>query len=102
MHIKDETPSFGQHSQYSAPFYGTRVYYSEQTDAKKNNSSQPQSTEQKKPERFTVGDRVRHTVFGEGEVYSVRAVGNDVLYEIVFDTVGTKKIMGNYVKMKKL
>lgn len=100
--IKDETLSFGQHSQYSTPFYGTRVYYSEQTDAKKNNYSNSQINEQKKPERFTVGDRVRHTVFGEGEVYSVRAVGNDVLYEIVFDKVGTKKIMGNYVKMKKI
>ena len=48
------------------------------------------------------GDRVRHFTFGDGEVMSVRPMGNDVLYEVAFDRVGTKKLMGNYAKLKKL
>lgn len=51
---------------------------------------------------FTAGDRVRHAVFGEGEVLSVRAMGSDVLYEIAFDRVGTKKMMATYAKLKKV
>lgn len=48
------------------------------------------------------GDRVRHFTFGDGEVMSVRPMGSDVLYEVAFDRVGTKKLMGNYAKLKKL
>ena len=48
------------------------------------------------------GDRVRHFSFGDGEVMSVRPMGSDVLYEVAFDRVGTKKLMGNYAKLKKL
>ena len=48
------------------------------------------------------GDRVRHFTFGEGEVLSVRPMGSDVLYEVAFDRVGTKKLMGNYAKLKKI
>lgn len=48
------------------------------------------------------GDRVKHFTFGEGEIMSVRPMGNDVLYEVAFDNVGTKKLMGNYAKLKKI
>lgn len=48
------------------------------------------------------GDRVKHFTFGEGEVLSVKPMGSDVLYEVAFDRVGTKKLMGNYAKLKKL
>ncbi len=48
------------------------------------------------------GDRVRHFTFGEGEIMSVRPMGSDVLYEVTFDRVGTKKLMGNYAKLKKI
>ena len=48
------------------------------------------------------GDRVRHMSFGEGEILSARPMGADVLYEVVFDRVGTKKLMGTYAKLKKL
>ena len=48
------------------------------------------------------GDRVLHLTFGEGEILSVRPMGSDVLYEVVFDRVGTKKLMGNYARLKKL
>jgi hypothetical protein len=31
----------------------------------------------------------------------VRPMGNDCLYEVAFDSVGTKKLMGNYAKLTK-
>ncbi len=62
----------------------------------------------KKPESvdnlkmLSEGDRVRHFTFGDGEILSVRPMGSDVLYEVAFDRVGTKKMMGNYAKLKKI
>lgn len=53
-------------------------------------------------EIFAPGDRVRHLTFGEGEILSVKPMGADTLYEIVFDRVGTKKLMATYAKLKKL
>jgi DNA helicase-2/ATP-dependent DNA helicase PcrA len=50
---------------------------------------------------FMPGDRVKHPAFGEGEVLSVKPMGSDKLYEIIFDRVGTKKLMGSYAKLSK-
>ena len=51
---------------------------------------------------FVPGDRVKHMTFGEGEILSVKPMGADTLYEIAFDRVGTKKLMGTYAKLKKV
>ncbi len=51
---------------------------------------------------FGIGDAVNHPVFGNGIIMSVTKMGTDVLYEIVFDNVGTKKMMGSYAKIKKV
>ena len=51
---------------------------------------------------FAPGDRVRHGVFGDGMVLSVKKMGPDTLYEIAFDTVGTKRMMATYAKLTKL
>lgn len=51
---------------------------------------------------LSVGDRVRHRVFGDGEIFSVKVMGADVLYEVVFDDAGTKKLMGSFAKLKKI
>ncbi len=48
------------------------------------------------------GSRVRHKVFGEGTILSARKMGGDVLYEVIFDKVGTKKLMGNYAKLTQI
>lgn len=53
-------------------------------------------------ERFTEGDRVRHRIFGDGEILSVRDMGADIMYEVVFDTSGTKKLMATYAKLTKI
>jgi len=51
---------------------------------------------------FSAGDRVRHMTFGEGEILSVKPMGADILYEVAFDRVGTKKLMGTYAKLTKI
>jgi len=51
---------------------------------------------------FAAGDRIRHMTFGEGTVLSVKPMGADILYEIAFDSAGTKKLMATYAKLKKI
>ncbi|MBQ1389428.1 MAG: UvrD-helicase domain-containing protein [Clostridia bacterium] len=51
---------------------------------------------------FKAGDSVNHSVFGNGMVISARPMGNDVLLEIAFDTVGTKKLMAKFARLTKI
>lgn len=51
---------------------------------------------------YAAGQRVEHKTFGTGLILSVSPMGNDTLLEIAFDTVGTKKLMAAYAKLKKL
>ena len=51
---------------------------------------------------FAAGDRVSHMTFGEGEILSVRSMGADTLYEVMFEKVGIKKLMASYAKLKKI
>ena len=51
---------------------------------------------------YTAGEKVSHSIFGEGVIVSVKPMANDSMLEIAFDKVGTKKIMANYAKLKKL
>lgn len=51
---------------------------------------------------YTAGERVAHNIFGEGTIVSVKKMANDSMLEIAFEKVGTKKIMANYAKLKKL
>jgi len=63
----------------------------------------PYREEKKEPSvNWRTGDRVRHRVFGEGTVTNVTAMSGDTLLEIAFDTVGTKKLMANFAKLRKL
>ncbi len=68
-------------------------------------SSKPNITLPQKPsaplEKFKVGDTVVHRIFGEGMVLSVADRGGDTLYEVAFDKVGTKQLMGAYAKLKR-
>ena len=60
------------------------------------------TTPMKKPaELFAPGDRVKHPAFGEGEVISAKQMGSDILYEVIFENVGTKKLMATYAKLTK-
>jgi DNA helicase-2/ATP-dependent DNA helicase PcrA len=51
---------------------------------------------------FKEGDIVSHATFGKGEILSAKPMGSDMLYEVAFDKVGTKKLMGTYAKLKKM
>ncbi len=51
---------------------------------------------------FSVGERVKHNIFGEGTVLSVKKISNDAMLEIAFDSVGTKKLMANFAKITKI
>lgn len=53
-------------------------------------------------EVFSVGDRVKHNLFGEGTVTAVLQTGNDAMVTIDFDTRGQKKVMKNNAKMTKI
>lgn len=118
QYIKKENLDFGRSSYYgggSSP----RIYYSEKIPSNNHyqsvnnvNTMQRQSISPSKPifnkamnkssEIFAPGDRVKHLTFGEGEILSVRPMGADVLYEVMFDTVGTKKLMATYAKLQKV
>ena len=75
-----------------------------------NETSKPspaltQMKSQQKPSttpEFAPGDTVSHVTFGKGIVMSARPMGGDVLYEITFEKVGTKKLMATYARLKKL
>lgn len=56
----------------------------------------------KTSETYTAGEHVSHNIFGEGTIVSVKPMANDSMLEIAFEKVGTKKIMANYAKLKKL
>ena len=51
---------------------------------------------------YAVGEKVLHNIFGEGTILSVKPVANDHMLEIAFEKVGTKKIMANYAKLRKV
>ena len=99
-----------------APVSQRRTYYSESAPVRNQvRFTAPPSAEKitvgkppiaKKPpvskELFAPGDRVHHMTFGDGEILSVRPMGADTLYEVVFDRVGTKKLMATYAKLKKI
>ncbi|MEG0895524.1 MAG: ATP-dependent DNA helicase PcrA, partial [Oscillospiraceae bacterium] len=51
---------------------------------------------------FSVGDSVQHSIFGIGNVVSMKPMGNDTLVEINFDKAGKKKIMANFAKLEKM
>ncbi len=55
-----------------------------------------------RPTALSVGDRVRHLLFGTGEIIAVRPMGGDTLYEIRFDNGATKKLMATYAKLTKI
>ena len=48
------------------------------------------------------GDMVSHKIFGKGLVVSAVPMANDLLVEVAFDKVGTKKLMANFAKLRKI
>ena len=61
----------------------------------------PKPAMAKPGEKFKTGDIVVHQKFGRGMVISATPVGNDVHYEIAFESVGTKNLLGLYAKLTR-
>ncbi len=58
--------------------------------------------ESKPKETYAVGETVEHKAYGKGVILSQQVMANDTMLEIAFEKVGTKKMMANYAKLKKL
>ena len=71
----------------------THTSYSSSVSTAKASSNTPS---------YNAGDRVNHKKFGDGMVISASKMGNDVLLEIAFDTIGTKKLMAKVAPLKKI
>ena len=61
----------------------------------------PAAKSQPSAVKYSQGDTVVSKVFGKGVVLSVKAMGNDSMLEIAFESAGTKKLMANYAKLEK-
>ena len=98
-----EAPVTQPRTYYTAPSTRVEVPKASVPTAARATVGRPMQvkTPPKKTEIFAAGDRVRHMTFGEGEILSVRPMGADTLYEIVFEKVGTKKLMATYAKLTK-
>ena len=65
-------------------------------------SMAPPKNDRVRVERLEVGTRVKHAVFGDGEIISLREMGGDLLYEVKFDSGTTKKLMATFAKLQKI
>jgi DNA helicase-2/ATP-dependent DNA helicase PcrA len=72
------------------------------TNTSFGNYSAAKKAESAQTNNYSVGQRVEHKTFGQGLILSVSPMGNDTLLEIAFDTVGTKKLMATFAKLKLL
>lgn len=48
----------------------------------------------------SVGQKVKHKIFGAGVIVSVTPMANDTLIEVKFDSAGSKKLMANFAKLE--
>lgn len=77
-------------------------FRSKQTTHKITLDSAPKKAPEPATIDYTEGDRIRHAVFGDGEVLSMTKMGNDFLVEVNFDKRGRKKIMANFARLTKV
>lgn len=64
-------------------------------------TKKPQAQIRQASEQFMAGDSVIHAKFGRGIVLSATKMGADILYEVAFDTEGTKKLMATFAKLRR-
>lgn len=51
--------------------------------------------------KFKAGDTVEHRTFGRGEILKATPCGNDCILEIQFESIGFKRLMAAFAKVKK-
>lgn len=52
--------------------------------------------------KFKAGDAVEHRTFGRGEILKATPCGNDCILEIQFESIGVKRLMAAFAKVKKI
>ncbi len=96
-------PSYEQPHDYGSfgrvSIYGDYASYPPRGEAKprerRSYSSVVPEGKKKTAANFAKGEMVQHKAFGKGMILSVIPMGGDVLLEIAFDGVGTKRLMAN-------
>ena len=93
--IKEAEPIFTNYS---------NGYQNEITRSGRSTSSFISRTPQKPADtvHYSPGQTVEHKTFGKGMIISAKIMGNDTLLEIAFESVGTKKLMATFAKLKVL
>ena len=51
--------------------------------------------------RLAIGERVLHDEFGSGVIHSVSGFGRDLKVEVIFETIGIKKLLARYARLEK-
>lgn len=52
--------------------------------------------------KFKAGDTIEHRTFGRGEILKATPCGNDCILEIQFESIGFKRLMAAFAKVKKI
>ena len=52
--------------------------------------------------KFKAGDTVEHRTFGRGEILKATPCGDDCILEIQFESIGFKRLMAAFAKVKKI
>ena len=96
--------SYGTNSfQGERSFYNDDISYSRTKNIQSkpfNSSYNSAATSKTAATKYSVGQQVEHSTFGIGLIVNVTSMGQDTLLEIAFDTVGTKKLMANFAKLR--
>ena len=72
------------------------------TSASDLRSRQQGSSPSTPQQAYKVGERVKHHVFGEGQVLAVKPSGNDQEVTVMFKTMGTKRLLASMAKLERV
>ena len=98
---RQSSPGFGSQKKYPPTLSLHSELATDYTTASTRiNKERESNKESDYVQMFKKGDMIEHPNFGEGLIINATDLGGDTLYEVSFDTVGTKKIMGTYAKFK--
>ena len=91
----------GRNTYSGKPSFGSSSFGSSYTSSATSASAKSSASSASALD-FSVGDRVKSRIFGEGTIINCQKMGNDMLLEVAFDSVGTKKLMAKHAKLSKI
>ena len=99
---KPFSPDFGRGYQETGSRAEYRGNRQEKPSVYSFQKKTPDSSKSKLSLDFKPGDRVKHKKFGEGVILSAEKMGSDMLLEIAFNSIGTKKLLAKVAPLEKL